>query len=182
METAPRRLIATSPLGVFLLILEGVVDARRVEHGRVEDRVRAHQPLVGQPIRVVSGFDEQRLQRLRALDAPHRAARNDDVVAGLDRQVTVVAEQVAAPGVNEQQFVAIGIARELRHVAGEVPEAQSHRGVVQQLRGVPGRVLAAWRVSCNRRRAAAAGLRSSPSRWADGGDRDAPPGRRSLPC
>ena len=56
--------MATRHSIVFLLILNGVVDARRVEHGRVEDGVRPHQALVGQPVGVVSGLDEQRLQRL----------------------------------------------------------------------------------------------------------------------
>src|SRR5690606_22224272 len=80
-----------------------------------------------------------------ALDAPHRAARDHEVVAGLEAEVTVVAEELAAAGVHEQQFVAVGVAGERarrRIVRIAAPEAQPRGGVVEQLRRAPGRVLA----------------------------------------
>jgi hypothetical protein len=99
-HAAPLDLYA--PLLFILLRQEGVVDARRVQHGRIEDGMRPHQPLVRQPVGVVGRLDEQRRHRLGARKPPHGAARNEDVVAGFERQPAVVAEQLAATGMYEQ--------------------------------------------------------------------------------
>jgi hypothetical protein len=127
VETAPRR----------------VVYARRIEHRGVEDRVRSDESLVRQAVRIVGGLDEQRAQRLRAGDAPQGAARDQDVVARFEREVAIVAEEVARARVDEQQIVSVGVAGELRHGAAERPVTHAHRGVVQELGRIPRRRFAA---------------------------------------
>ena len=83
-------------------------------------------------------LDHQHGHGLGALDPPHRAARQDQVVALVEREVAVVAEQIARAGVDEQQLVAVAVAREMVHVAIGVPEAQLDVGVVQHRRRLPG--------------------------------------------
>ena len=56
------------------------------------------------------------------LDPPHRAARQDDVVAGPELEMAVIAEQIAGTLVDEQQVVAVGVAREVVHPGRRAPE------------------------------------------------------------
>ena len=71
------------------------------------------------------------------VDPPHRAARDQDVVAGREGQVPIVAEEVAAALVHEQQLVAVGIARQVIHRASRAPESDAHRCVAEELGARP---------------------------------------------
>ena len=55
------------------------------------------------------------------LDAPHGRARHDDVVAGLEGEMPVVAKEGAGAPVDEQQLVAVGVARQVVHRPVRVP-------------------------------------------------------------
>ena len=56
---------------------------------------------------------------------PHRAARDHDVVAVAIVQMAVVAEQVARALVDEQQLVAVAVARQLGHRLGRASRCAS---------------------------------------------------------
>src|SRR5262245_10650675 len=49
----------------------------------------------------------------------------------------VIAEQIAGTFMDEDQVVAVGVAREARHLAAEAPVTEPHRAVVQDRRRVP---------------------------------------------
>jgi hypothetical protein len=106
----------TTPVGLVLLREEGLVDFRRVEHRRVEDGVRPDQALVRQQVGAAGRLDHQQAHRLVRLQPPHGAPRQEDVVALADFEVPVVAEQSARALVDEQQVVAVGVARQVIHV------------------------------------------------------------------
>src|SRR5690606_13648470 len=92
-----------------------------------------------QRVRAVHSLDQQRREWLLHTDAPHRAARNDDIVAGDETQVAIVAIELAVPLVNEQQLIAVRVAHEVIHRRRRIPEPHAHVRVVQQLRCVPRR-------------------------------------------
>src|SRR3989344_4758127 len=72
---------ANLPGVLVLLGLEGVIDARMIEHCRVEDRLRAEQALVRQLISTIGAFDQQHKGRLAGLYAPRGATRNQRAIA-----------------------------------------------------------------------------------------------------
>jgi len=104
-------------LASVLLGEEVLVDPRRFEHCRVEDRMPAEETLVGQHVARAGCLDQERVDGGGSLEAPHRAARQDDVVAGRHREMPEVAVQISSASVHEQQLVTIGVAREARHPA-----------------------------------------------------------------
>ncbi len=127
------------PLGLVRLLREELgVDARRVEHRGVEDRVVAHEALVRQLVASVGGLDHQQVEWCSGLDPPHRAARQHEVVACLDGEPPEVAVELAHACVHEEQFVAVGVARESRHAAGQAPVADTAVRVDEHLVGRPG--------------------------------------------
>ena len=100
--------------------------------------LRPDEALVGQSITRVRGLDEQGRERLGALDAPHRAARNHEVVAGLEAQVPVVAEELARSRMHEEEGVAVGVARQ-RARSRATPEAHPRVRIEEEFRRRPGR-------------------------------------------
>jgi len=74
--------------------------------------------LSGKLVARVGGLDHQHVERRRRLDAPHRAAGQHHVVTRLQRQSPEIAVQLAGAAVDEQQLVAVGVAREARHAPG----------------------------------------------------------------
>ncbi len=128
---------------VALLRDEGSVHRRNIEHRRIEDCVRAEHALVRQRVAGVRGFDEHRGQRLLRLDPPHRAARNDDIVAGGEREMAIVAMQVARALMQEQQIVTIRVAHKMIHRRRCLPEANAHVAIAQYVGGIPRRALRA---------------------------------------
>ncbi len=115
MRAAPLHLHAPL-LRVALLGAECIVDLRNVEHRGIEQRVRAHEPLLRQRVARVGRFDGEHGERRRAVHAPHRAARNHDVVAGGEAQMPEVAVELPLALVDEQQLIAIGVAHEMAHL------------------------------------------------------------------
>jgi hypothetical protein len=112
--------------GIALLRAERVVDLRHVEHRGIEHRVLACDAALGEPVAVAARFDEQRRKCTRRVDAPHRAARKHHVVAVAQREMAIIAIQVAVAFVHEQQLVAIAVAHEVVHGTGRAPEADTH--------------------------------------------------------
>ena len=110
------------PGALVLLRLEDLVDMRRVEHRRIEDRVPADQPLLGQREMIVRRLDHERGRRCGWRQAPHRAARDHDVVAVTIFETAIVAEQVPRSFVHEQELVAVAVAGELGHRVVELPD------------------------------------------------------------
>jgi len=103
------------------------------EHRGVEDRVVAHEALVRQLVARIGGLDHEQVERSGALDAPHRAARQHHVVPRLDAEAPEVAVQLARTRVQEQQIVAVRVARQARHAAGQAPVADPAVRVDQHL-------------------------------------------------
>src|SRR5690554_3550049 len=76
-------------------------------------------------------------------DPPHRAARDHDVIARHQAQMTVIAEELAGTRMDEQQVIAVRIAYQMIHRRAEVPVANAHVRVVQNVGGLPRRSLIA---------------------------------------
>ena len=149
------------PGALVLLRLEGVVDLRRVEHRRIEDRMAAERCRcpAGCSWSLVASIISACVRLLR-LQPPHRAARDHDVVAVAILQMAEVAEQIARALVDEQQLVAVAIARELGHRLVELPDRAS-AGADCSAPARPARARAAPSPACSgRTRAAAAGRRN----------------------
>jgi hypothetical protein len=90
------------PPFIFVLLgLERLVDLRRLQHGFVIDCMPADHAAIRRLDGAVGAFEQQHGHRLRTLDPPHGRARQHDVVALLERQISVIAEQRAAPAMNE---------------------------------------------------------------------------------
>ena len=121
-----------------LLGAEGVVDARQDERSRVEYRMAADHALLRQPVEAAGRLDQQRLDRPFGVEPPHGAARDDDIVALLDRKPPVIAEEVAVAPMQEQQVVAVPIADEVVHPPLGAPETVIDMGVVQHAPGLQG--------------------------------------------
>ena len=122
-----------------LLRLEGGVDRGHVEHGGIEDRGVAHQPLLGEPIAVVGRLDHQDHRGALAGDAPLRAARQQDVVAVAELEMAPIAEEIARALVHEQELVAVAVAHEVIHFAAGTPEPVAQMRVREKLVGLPRR-------------------------------------------
>jgi hypothetical protein len=134
---------AHPPFPLVLLRAKRRVHLRHVEHGRIEQCVRAEQALVGQHERAVARFDQQQRRARGACQPPHRAPRQYQVVTGGKTKVAKVAVQLAATAMHEQQLVTIGVARQMIHAARELPVTQLAMRVAENNRRVPGRSRAA---------------------------------------
>src|SRR5258705_250753 len=64
-----------------------------------------------------------------------------DAVAGAEREMAEIAEQLAPALMQEQQLVAVAVAGEVVHDAAGPPQPQADMGVVQNLRRIPRRRL-----------------------------------------
>ncbi len=113
---------------------ERSVKLRHIEQRRVEDRVVPDQALVRKHVARVRRLDQQKVHRRGAVDAPHRAARHDHVVAGLYAQVPEIAVQIALAGMHEQQLIAVGVAGQSIHAGAEAPESDAAVGVRREPR------------------------------------------------
>ena len=184
VETAPRRFTSTCHSRVAgLLRAERVVDARRVEHRRIEDRVRPDESLLGQHVARVAGFDHAaRSIGAVGLEPPHRAARQHHVVAGRDREVTEIADRDRP--CQRGRTAARRRPRCARVAPCCAAGARNARGTsCWRAPPAPTRDSSPTSGSCSgRAHAGAAALRSWSSPWADGGGERTRRGRRTLPC
>ena len=124
--------------GVTLLCQECIVDFGCIEHGRVEDRVVTHQAFLGQHVAGITGLYQQQVCRLRTLEPPHRSSRQDNVVACLASEMPEIAVQLGGTRMQEQQFVAIGIAGQAFHATGHAPVANPAMRIREHGGRVPG--------------------------------------------
>ena len=170
------------PFALVGLRAEGIVDLRRVEHRRIEDARAARGCRVpaacSEPF--VASISSATRARL-GFEPPHRAARQHDIIAVAIGQMAEIAEQIALALMDEEQLVAVGIARQRGHrlvAASRCASADAHSKAAQA--PCDARPLQLGSLSPHRRRAAAAARRTTSSPSADGCDRDASPGRKSL--
>jgi hypothetical protein len=91
--------------------------------------MRPKQPALRQCKARVRRLDQQRGEWLAALEPPHRAARQHDVIAGGKAKVAVVAVQIARAFMHKQQFITVRVARKRRHAPRQAPETHAHRAV-----------------------------------------------------
>ena len=125
--------------GVFILLgKEALVDGGHVQGRRIEDGVIAHQSLVRQLITVFRRLYHQDEEGRGGLDAPHGATGDHHIVAISQDEVSVVAVELSAPLVNEQELVAIGVAHQKRHGLMQAPDAVAAVGVAENIRHHPG--------------------------------------------
>ena len=134
MLSAPRRWITTRQAGFALLGAKRLVDLRRVEDGRIEDRVLADDPALGQAVASVRRLEEEHRRRLGALDPPERAARQHHVVPVAEREVAVVAEELAPACVDEEKLVTIAVSHQMIHPPLGLPQTQPQTAIDEKLR------------------------------------------------
>src|SRR5262249_4862973 len=96
---------------------------------------------LGQAVAVVSGLDKERRYRRTRLEAPHRPARQHDVIAVAEGEMAEVAEEVAGAVVDEEQLVAVAVADEMVHLAAHAPVADADLGIAEEGRRLPRRRL-----------------------------------------
>src|SRR5665213_303421 len=92
--TYPYKPLDAVVAGLVLVSAEGFVHRRRVEHGRVEHRVGSQHAAIGKGVVAARRLDHQDRRRALRRQAPHGAARNIEIVARLEGQATIVAEEV----------------------------------------------------------------------------------------
>ena len=63
-------------------------------------------------------FNHQDGRRAVGMQPPHRPAWQIEIVARREGDPAIIAEQIAAPLVHEQQLVAVGVARQIVHGTG----------------------------------------------------------------
>ncbi len=116
------------------LRLERRVELRRIQRCRIEDRVRPQYAALRQPIAAVRRLDQQGGGGGLGLQPPHRAARQQQIVALAIGEMAEIAEEVAIALMDEQKYVAIGIALQLRHRRLATPQRDPAMGVGKQQR------------------------------------------------
>jgi hypothetical protein len=74
------------------------------------------------------------------MDSPGGTARQNDIIAVTEVEMSIVAEQLAVTVMDKQQLVTITVAHQMVHTGGDSPEPQLQRVVAQNHAGGPRRV------------------------------------------